>query len=479
MDSVAPFERRSPSPAPSGPNRSAFGGGAAQAPNGGFGKCVARLANPATEDVANTSRVAGGARDDRDDPVSASSRADMRKARTRAEAKYGDGDLPDGADLGMCPPPQCAQTPASDGYAGFGQDEQTLDAEVNAARADADEALNLSTIDQGGLDVISGRDGEGERGTAPTENLAFIGDSKFDGRVEAPRATDGDWPIQSPPALSDPPSDAIGAAGDASKPGIVGMEPMTTEIETSAEAAVQTSSADTATKDDGQNPGAGGGTSSGDGRTAPTQGAGPAAAAEGFGRAMTHSAGQTSVGGGEDGASVDRATAVEPDPAGAGDTDAMTILTPGAAQTGGVAAAQPGGPGSAALAASVSRQIAGMVGSRSENAVALLLSPEELGRVAMTLSTHDDGISVALVVDRPETLDLMRRHIDLLTRDLRELGFARVDISFGNSGESSRDAPPSDRAPEFGKKSVTGAGAPIAAPEILRLATATGLDLRL
>jgi hypothetical protein len=120
-----------------------------------------------------------------------------------------------------------------------------------------------------------------------------------------------------------------------------------------------------------------------------------------------------------------------------------------------------------------------MVGSRSENAVALLLSPEELGRVAMTLSTHDDGISVALVVDRPETLDLMRRHIDLLTRDLRELGFARVDISFGNSGESSRDAPPSDRAPEFGEKSVAGARAPIAAPEILRLATATGLDLRL
>ena len=40
--------------------------------------------------------------------------------------------------------------------------------------------------------------------------------------------------------------------------------------------------------------------------------------------------------------------------------------------------------------------------------VELTLNPEELGRVRMTLATHDAGITVTIVAERADTLDLMR-----------------------------------------------------------------------
>ncbi len=41
-------------------------------------------------------------------------------------------------------------------------------------------------------------------------------------------------------------------------------------------------------------------------------------------------------------------------------------------------------------------------------------------------------LTLAIHTDRPETIDLMRRHIDQLAQDFRDLGFSDLSFSFGH-----------------------------------------------
>jgi hypothetical protein len=70
--------------------------------------------------------------------------------------------------------------------------------------------------------------------------------------------------------------------------------------------------------------------------------------------------------------------------------------------------------------------------------VELALNPEELGRVKMTLTTSEGAISVALVAERAETTELLRRNIDALTEDFRNLGYRDISFSFGGGGTRHR-----------------------------------------
>lgn len=69
--------------------------------------------------------------------------------------------------------------------------------------------------------------------------------------------------------------------------------------------------------------------------------------------------------------------------------------------------------------------------------VEVKLSPEELGRVRMTMLGGELGMTVQVTAERPETLDLIRRNIDMLAADLAEQGFQDLSFSFGD--ESSGD----------------------------------------
>jgi len=60
------------------------------------------------------------------------------------------------------------------------------------------------------------------------------------------------------------------------------------------------------------------------------------------------------------------------------------------------------------------------------------LSPEELGRVRMTVQAVEGMINVTVLAERQETGDLMRRNSELLTEDLRDLGFESINLTFGN-----------------------------------------------
>ncbi len=67
--------------------------------------------------------------------------------------------------------------------------------------------------------------------------------------------------------------------------------------------------------------------------------------------------------------------------------------------------------------------------------VEVTLSPEELGRVRMSLSTQDGTLAMVVQADRPETLELLRRNIDSLAQDFRDLGFGQLTFTFAGGGQ--------------------------------------------
>jgi hypothetical protein len=107
-------------------------------------------------------------------------------------------------------------------------------------------------------------------------------------------------------------------------------------------------------------------------------------------------------------------------------------------------------PGSAtALAADIGQQLvarlarAGPDGPRIPGQVDLTLNPAELGRVRLSMAPGEAGLVVTIHADRPETLDLMRRHSEQLIQEFRQAGFERAELSFGGTGSGqARDQMP-------------------------------------
>ena len=70
------------------------------------------------------------------------------------------------------------------------------------------------------------------------------------------------------------------------------------------------------------------------------------------------------------------------------------------------------------------------------------LSPEELGSIRMDLRTDGDRATLVVSAERPETLDLLRRHSDRLASEFRAAGFQDLDLGFGRwGGSEDRQAP--------------------------------------
>ena len=112
--------------------------------------------------------------------------------------------------------------------------------------------------------------------------------------------------------------------------------------------------------------------------------------------------------------------------------------------------------------------------------VEITLSPEELGRVRLSVSASDGGIVVNVVAERPETLDLLRRHIDQLGQEFQALGYADIGFSFAAGSDSQTDQDNSaaaDAAPV--PDAETGEGTVQAAQVHIATGQTSGLDLRL
>lgn len=90
------------------------------------------------------------------------------------------------------------------------------------------------------------------------------------------------------------------------------------------------------------------------------------------------------------------------------------------------------------------RQIADAIVRTSSGQVEITLDPVELGRVTVLLGEDGNPGRLALLVERPETLELIRRHTDQLLRDLRENGMpdARLEDLRQDDSANRRDNPP-------------------------------------
>ena len=107
--------------------------------------------------------------------------------------------------------------------------------------------------------------------------------------------------------------------------------------------------------------------------------------------------------------------------------------------------------------------------------IELTLRPEELGRVRFEIRGEGDKLMVTLTADRPETMDLLRRHLPDLMAELEQAGYGGASLNFGQPGHSGSGS------------AGTGADAFIGTPDLPDLPPSLpphpmgsgGLDLRL
>lgn len=104
------------------------------------------------------------------------------------------------------------------------------------------------------------------------------------------------------------------------------------------------------------------------------------------------------------------------------------------------------------------------------------LAPEELGRVKMVISQTDVGLHIAMSAEKPETLELMRRHETLLLRDLEQLGYENASLSYQDGGGAL--PPAKSETEEQSEPDVVGASGAADDRHPRPAARAGGLDLR-
>lgn len=170
-----------------------------------------------------------------------------------------------------------------------------------------------------------------------------------------------------------------------------------------------------------------------------------------------------------------------------GDEGLQTLVAPGTMAAAGAAAGPsaipttPSGP-----VPHLAARMTAALRQSADGATELALSPDELGRVRLRLepdAANPDRMVVMITFERPETLDLFRRHAGELAEALRDAGYAGADIGFGQdqSGSDGSDGSQGRSADwAAGPAQTDPAAAPSPAPSPApRLAAGASLDLRL
>jgi len=90
----------------------------------------------------------------------------------------------------------------------------------------------------------------------------------------------------------------------------------------------------------------------------------------------------------------------------------------------------------AELQAAVIQQVSGAIAKLADGKVELRLDPPELGRVTISFSSTDSGISAQIIGEKQDIVDLLRRHAEIFSRELTKSGIsdAALDFSFQDTG---------------------------------------------
>ncbi|GGG78618.1 hypothetical protein GCM10011415_29540 [Salipiger pallidus] len=130
------------------------------------------------------------------------------------------------------------------------------------------------------------------------------------------------------------------------------------------------------------------------------------------------------------------------------------------------------------LGTNLVRQISEAVqsgGSKAEDGIELRLNPEELGHVRFRMVNGEQGFIIQISADRPETLELLRRHIEQLGKSLSELGYDNPGFEFG--GDASKSDSHGKNPQPLTEQQVAMEPAPVTHPQLK--ITDGGLDLRI
>lgn len=111
---------------------------------------------------------------------------------------------------------------------------------------------------------------------------------------------------------------------------------------------------------------------------------------------------------------------------------------------------------------------------KTGEAIEITLSPKELGTVKLIAQPGETGLTLAILAERPETQDLMRKHLDLLQSELRKAGFSTLDFGTERNGSGSDGM--ADKAAD---RTSNEAQSPPLLPEDGLTASDTGVDRRL
>ncbi len=97
----------------------------------------------------------------------------------------------------------------------------------------------------------------------------------------------------------------------------------------------------------------------------------------------------------------------------------------------------------------VVRQIAPHLADQQAGQIEVTLTPEELGTVRLVISAGDRP-AIAVYAENSATLDLLRRHADLLSRELRDTGLAGAELSFADNNGTGQRQTAGDRRDDVG-----------------------------
>lgn len=123
----------------------------------------------------------------------------------------------------------------------------------------------------------------------------------------------------------------------------------------------------------------------------------------------------------------------------------------------------------------VTQQIAEAVRRSTDGSIELALSPKELGSVRMSIHATETGTAIVMIAERDETMQLLRRHAEMLHDAFRDLGLGTLDLRFGGrDGKAAQPDPGGRGAGEIGSTEAVDASQQ-PAPRMM----SGGLDLRM
>lgn len=112
-------------------------------------------------------------------------------------------------------------------------------------------------------------------------------------------------------------------------------------------------------------------------------------------------------------------------------------------------------------ASAVMSQLSAAVQRNGAGQLEVALNPPELGRVRFAMESQDGNMVIAITADKPETMELIRRHIDQLEKEFLELGYDSLSFNFSPPDDRSGDSTGEERGAGFSGASISDEMSPV------------------